>query len=355
MKRIIFFLALFFAGWQLPAQHADSPLVTYIGRTFRDGTAVQADWSGTMAIVRFQGRFLEMEYANSAVTWVNVWVDREPDEKADAIVKLEAEGRLELARFKKAGEHTVYVQKRTEGDQGCITFKAFHTDGTLLQARPWKDRVIEFVGDSYTCGFGTEAPSASSPFIPDEENCNLSYSGILGRFFDADVVRIAHSGRGIIRNYNDGDAEQTMTVRYRRTFDTKPTPEYEPEYKPDIVVIYLGTNDFSRGKQPSLGSWTKAYKTLLEQIRSLHGKDVPILCVASNIDILLGDYVREAALSSGLEGIYWTAISKGVHNLDTDLGAAGHPNYPGMRKVAACMAPYIATLTGWDLPAIPLR
>ena len=77
--------------------------------------------------------------------------------------------------------------------------------------------------------------------------------------------------------------------------------------------------------------------------------------MASNADALLGDYVKEAALHCGLSGVYWTAISKGAHNEGSDLGAAWHPNYQGMRKVAACMAPYIATLTGWDLPAIPLQ
>ena len=79
MKKTILLLCLLMLSLQGYSQ------VTYIGRVLRDNAGpVRADWSGTMAIVRFQGRFLEMEYANSAVTWVNVWVDREPDEKAGA-------------------------------------------------------------------------------------------------------------------------------------------------------------------------------------------------------------------------------------------------------------------------------
>ena len=358
MNRISILLAMLLVGVQAQAQNsfgADCKEITYIGRTQKTKGTVRADWSGSLAIVRFQGRFLEMEYANSGVTWLNIWVDREPDARADAVVQLAAEGTLELTRFKRAGEHTVYVQKRTEGENGCLTFRAFLTDGTLLQARPWKERVMEIIGDSYTCGYGVEAPGRDSPAIPEEENCNLSYSGILGRYFGADVVRISHSGRGIARNYADGDPEQTMPVRYLRTFDEKPAPAWVPDYRPDIVVIYLGTNDFSVGKQPSLGAWCRGYQTLLEEIRAFYGEEVPILCVASNADALLGDYVKEAALHCGLSGVYWTAISKGAHNEGSDLGAAWHPNYQGMRKVAACMAPYIATLTGWDLPAIPLQ
>lgn len=347
-------LAMLLAGAQALAQVADSPEITYIGRTCRDNGCVSADWSGTLAIVRFQGKSLQMEYENSGTVWLNVWVDREPDAKADAVVKLEPQGTLSLASFKKAGEHTVYVQKRTEGEYGCLTFKAFTTDGQLLQARPRKERVIEFIGDSYTCGYGVEAPNRDCHFTTDEENCNLSYSGILGRYFDADVVRISHSGRGIVRNYDDGDPGKTMPVRYRQTFDAREEPLWTPDYRPSVVVIYLGTNDFSTGRQPQLEPWCAAYRQLLEQVRAYYGEEVPILCVASNASEMMGRYVQEAALHSGLSNIYWTAIHSGAHNLEGDMGADWHPNYAGMRKVASCMAPYIATLAGWDLPMKPI-
>ena len=359
MKRISILMAMLLAGVQALAQNsfdAGREEITYIGRVVRAEGNVTADWSGTTAIVTFQGKALSMNYDEARVDYVNVWVDKEPGPEADAVLKLEAGSHsVELCSFKKKGNHTVYIQKRTEGETGCITFRSFETDGTLLQSRPWKGRIMEIIGDSYTCGYGVEAPGRDSPAIPEEENCNKSYSGILGRYFGADVVRISHSGRGIARNYNDGDPAQTMPVRYLRALDEKADPVWEPSYRPDIVVIYLGTNDFSVGKQPSLRAWCRGYQTLLEEIRANYGEEVPILCVASNADALLGDYVKEAALHCGLSGVYWTAISRGAHNEGSDLGAAWHPNYQGMRKVAACMAPYIATLTGWELPAIPLQ
>ena len=354
MKKLIVLFAVLLAGVQAQAQSADSREITYIGRVLKADGQVSADWSGTMAVVHFQGKTLSMEYANSGVTWVNLWIDREPDSRADAVVELAPEGTLSLCSFKKPGEHTVYVQKRTEGENGRLVFKAFPTDGKLLPARPWKGRVMEIIGDSYTCGYGVEAPDRDAPAIPEEENCNLSYSGILGRLFDADVVRISHSGRGIVRNYADGDPAGTMPVRYKRTFDESESPAWEPDYHPDIVIIYLGTNDFSVGKQPSLESWCASYKTLLEEIRAFHGADVPILCVASMADELLGDYVKEAVLRSGVAHVFWTAIHPGAHNDGSELGAAWHPNHEGMRKVAACMAPYVSTLMGWELPLKPI-
>ena len=360
MKRLSILLAVLLVGVQALAQNrftADSEEITYIGRVLRapDGGSVKADWSGTTAIVAFQGKSLTLNFEEAREDYLNVWVDKEPGVEADTVLKLEGRGEVELCSFKKKGNHTVYLQKRTEGETGCITFLSFDTDGSLLQARPWKERVIEIIGDSYTCGYGVEAPDRDSPAIAREENCNKSYSGILGRFFDADVVRISHSGRGIIRNYNDGDPGQTMPVRYLRTFDEEAEPVWEPSYRPNIVVIYLGTNDFSVGKQPGLNAWCTAYKKLLEEIRANYGPSVPILCVASMADPLLSDYVKTVAKHSGIPNVHWTAIYADAHNTGSELGAAWHPNYQGMRKVASLMAPYISTLTGWDLPQKPLE
>ena len=358
MKKTLVLLALLLATPLLRGQNvfdADAPEVTYIGRVLKSDGEVKADWSGTTAIVRFQGKTLSARLEDSAHDYFNVWVDKEPGVEADAVLEVKGDASIQLASFKKKGDHTVYIQKRTEGEYGCITFKSFTTDGTLLQARPWKERVIEIIGDSYTCGYGVEAPGRDSPAIAAEENCNKSYSGILGRYFDADVIRISHSGRGIVRNYGDADAGGEMPVRYKRTFDCAAQPEQAPSYTPDIVVIYLGTNDFSVFKQPSLDYWCRGYKTLLDEVVANYGNQVPILCVASNADPLLSQYVKTAVERSSLQNVSWTAIYPKGHNITTDLGAAWHPNYQGMRKVASLMAPYIATLTGWDLPAEPLE
>ena len=45
-----------------------------------------------------------------------------------------------------------------------------------------------------------------------------------------------------------------------------------------------------------------------------------------------------------------TAILPGVTNWDSDMGANYHPNHHGHRKLAMSVIPYIATITGWELP-----
>lgn len=61
------------------------------------------------------------------------------------------------------------------------------------------------------------------------------------------------------------------------------------------------------------------------------------------------DYIRKALDSCGLKNVHIMALTKSVHNNDSDMGADGHPNYAGHLKKAHAMIPYVSTITGWEL------
>jgi len=356
MKLKLVLAALFLSVISLSAKDeikGDDSRITYIGRTaIQDGT-VSFDWSGVTAKIAFSGTSLSLKCEDTKTDYFNVWVDKEPSAKHDFVIKTAGDTCIQIVEKLKKGNHEVIIQKRTEGEQGAVTFKSLTTDGTFIQASGRKNRHIEFIGDSYSCGYGTEASGRNEPFRGSEENCNLSYDCIIGRYFDADVSLICHSGLGVQRNYGSNKEYTTMTVKYSQTFDMKNEDEWNPAfggYRPDIVVIYLGTNDFSTSLQPSLKMFCDNYSTLLGKVRSYYGEDVPILCVASKANELMATYVKEAVRRCNIANVTWTAIFDGAHNDSSDLGASWHPNYVGMRKVASCMIPYIATATGWDMP-----
>lgn len=333
---------------------ATDPFIFYQGRVVKEGGKVSLDWSNTIITVRFYGTSLEMDCHDSGTCYFNLWIDRDMSPVHDTVISTEGGGRFTLASGLKKGEHSVTLQKRSEGENGCLTIDGFITDGNLLKASDPFIRHIEFIGDSYTCGYGTEGADRDQPFRASEENCNLAYASITGRYFDAGIRTISHSGRGIIRNYDDGDPGRTMVERYPNVLDEGHKDikwdAAKDGFKPNIVVIYLGTNDFSCGKQPTIDSWCQAYSKLLHQVRKNYGDDVPILCVASKTDILMGEYVRNAVERSGVKNVHWTDIQADAHNDTGDLGSSYHPNYKGQRKVACCIIPYISTLTGWEMP-----
>ena len=333
--------------------------IEYTGRTYVSGPEVSYDWSGVYFRVKFNGTYLAMKCSDTKNNWFNLWVDKEISPVADRKLLVGAKDTLiVLADGLRKGVHEIVMQKRTEGTQGTFTISSFICNGEILQAEGRKNRHIEFIGDSYTCGYGTESPDKKDPFLAETENCNLTYAAIVARYFDADFNLISHSGQGIARNYNSSDPGYHMPDRYIQTFDTNKEIVWKPSeanYKPDIVVIYLGTNDFSRSVQPSEGSFRKNYIKLLKSIKDNYGADIPILCMGSPANPYLYDYIRNAVELSGMKKVAFMTISKFAYNHDDDLGASFHPNYKGQKKVASCVIPYISTLTGWEMTEKPYR
>ncbi len=369
MKKILILTACLFmaAGADLSAKKAkeytETPAsdsrIEYTGRILVEGNDVSYDWSGTYFRVKFTGPYLAMKCSDSKNCWFNLWVDKEMTPEADKKFLVAAKDTLiVLAEGLGKGEHEVILQKRTEGEQGRFTVHSFLTEGKILQTDGRRDRHIEFIGDSYTCGYGTESGNKNDPFKPETENCNLTYAAIAARYFGADFNLVSHSGQGIARNYDDYRPGYNMPDRYSQLFDesteTAWTPDMAP-YRPDVVVIYLCTNDFSTARQPHETVFAERYIELLKKVKANYGEDIPILCLASNVTPFSFDYIRNACLMSGLKNLTYVALTRGIHNYDGDLGASWHPNYKGHIKVASSVIPYISTITGWEMEEKPYK
>ena len=348
---------------------ASDQRITFIGRTLTQGDNVSFDWSGVYAKIRFKGNYLAMRASDTKRNYYNVWIDsdrtNEPDRivsthGADSLIVLFDESDI-IRKWGKAKSapavHNVVIQKRTEGEQGTTTVSEFITEGDLLQAEGVKDRLIEIIGDSYTCGYGSENSVKTDPFKPETENCNKSYSCIVPRYFDADYIHVAHSGMGIARNYNDNVKGWYMPERYLQTFDMDRESRWDASSSgihPDITIIYLCTNDFSVQRQPTLSTFKEGYMTLLKEIKANWGEDHPILCVSGPADFVMAEYINEVVKNCGMKNVSMAVISNTVINTDSDLGASYHPNYSGHQKKAMCLIPFVATKTGWSLTGAPI-
>ena len=193
---------------------ASDSRVTYVGRTQVIDNNVSFDWTATYFRIAFSGTSLTMrasdtkwdatpEMAAKRHNYYNVWIDSPTSAEPHRIIEVAGNDTvielIDPAYLKKSRRsvHEVIVQKRTEGEQGKTTIHSFATDGKFFQADKLKSRQLEFIGDSYTCGYGIDAASRTERFSPETENASRSYAGIVSRYFDADYFTIAHSGRGI--------------------------------------------------------------------------------------------------------------------------------------------------------------
>ena len=347
--------------------------VTFVGRTAVEGTTVSFDWTATYFRVAFSGKSLTMKASDLKVgaadeaaaaklhNYYAVWIDSPTSAEPHRIIEIKpGENIIELVdpnylKKSRRSVHEVIVQKRTEGEQGRTTIYEFVTDGQFMQAEPLRARQIEFIGDSYTCGYGIDAPTKEEKFSPETENASRSYAAIVSRYFGADYIAVAHSGMGIARNYNSKFPKWHMPDRYLQTFDMDSTMATRWNaasyaFKPAMTVIYLGPNDFSVSLQPKYESYRDNYYRLIRSIKANYGDDHPVLCVAAKSHEYLGEYVRELAKNSGMKNVYYLVYCPAQHNhTNEDLGADVHPNYNGQKKKAYSIIPYIATITGWGL------
>jgi len=109
-----------------------------------------------------------------------------------------------LARNLDAGPHTLTIVKRTESgpggqaNTGKDEFLGFRVrTGTALSAVTKPARLLEFVGDSITCGYGNEVSTTdpdSFKFTSVNEDAWNAYGAITARAFNADYVAVAASG-----------------------------------------------------------------------------------------------------------------------------------------------------------------
>jgi Carbohydrate esterase 2 N-terminal/GDSL-like Lipase/Acylhydrolase family len=146
------------------------------------------------------------------------------------------------------GIHRVQVFKATEAQTGPIFIQKI--EGASLQAiAPPKVPVIEFIGNSITCGAAadpSEVPCGQGEYH-DQHNAYFAYGPRVARALGYEYFLSSVSGIGIYRNWNsDGPAMPEVYEHANLREDGTERWKFET-YRPVVVSIALGTNDLSRG------------------------------------------------------------------------------------------------------------
>lgn len=327
---------------------ATDPAINITGRIQRmDDGSVRYDWVGTYLRTEFTGSAISIRVAEEGESWHNVFIDGTLKGKIQ--IKGKEPHDVVLAEGLGKGTHSLMLQKCTEGEFGLVRLYSLTAKGKAqFKAVKPRQRMIEVIGDSYTCGYGTEGASGTERFKLSTENCNKAYGCIVARYFDADYSLVAHSGMGMTRNYN-GAKRPNMTDRYPKLFDDHDDVAYDFKgYTPDLVIINLGTNDFS--VQVSPAEYVNDYVKMIGTVRS-HYNNVPILCVIphSANTFLLAALQELKGRVAGMKGVRVAQPMPGIVLNDTDLGSDTHPNWKGQQKIAMTLIPQVAAMTGWEL------
>jgi lysophospholipase L1-like esterase len=143
--------------------------------------------------------------------------------------------------------HSARIEVASENQSAAASFGGFSVDPQTKAGGPKPlARRVEFIGDSHTVGYGNTSPTRQC--TPEQvwatTDTSQAWGVLAAKQFGADYRINAISGRGIVRNYNGGPGA-TLPEAYPWALFDRETRADDRDWHPQIVVVGLGTNDFS--------------------------------------------------------------------------------------------------------------
>jgi lysophospholipase L1-like esterase len=145
------------------------------------------------------------------------------------------------------GSHVVRIEAVTESQDAPNAFAGFVVpSGSRPMTQPPRKRQIEFIGDSHTVGYGNTSKTrdCTEDDVWSTTDSSAAFGPKVARHYDADFQVNAISGRGIVRNYDGSDGDP-LPIAYPFVLLDHATRYANPAWRPQVIVIALGTNDFS--------------------------------------------------------------------------------------------------------------
>ncbi|MBE5810810.1 MAG: GDSL family lipase [Clostridiales bacterium] len=259
------------------------------------------------------------------------------------------------------GEHTVRIVKLSETAMSTCVIRTIEAEDIRPTAK--KLRLVEFIGDSITCGYGVDDEDPEHHFTTATEDTTRAYAYRTAQALDVDVSLVSISGYGIISGYT-ATAEEPVTAQLLPTYYEKLGFSYGA-YKsqapqdvrwdftvrqPDLVVINLGTNDdsYCRDYADRQQHYCDQYADFLRTVRRCN-PGAKILCTLGLMGDRLYPFVEKAAAAYSAEtGDTNIACMPFVPQLAEDgLAADYHPTEATHRKAAEKLTAEIRRLMGW--------
>lgn len=258
---------------------------------------------------------------------------------------------------------TIRVIKLSESAQSTMGIKSIEvTSKGGISPTDKQGKLIEFIGDSITCGYGVEDENRDNHFKTATENASKTYAYKTAEALEADYSLVSFSGYGIISGYTgtgEKVPEQTVPQYYEKlgfsygTYLGKNPVDYEwdfSERQPDAIVINLGTNDdsYCGNKAERKEEYTEQYVEFLKKVREKNPNAVLIATLG-----IMGDKLYPC-VEKAVETYQTQTGDTNVYSLKFDVQSASdgyaadwHPTETTHTKAAEKLTAEIKSIMGW--------
>ncbi|MDR7090445.1 SGNH/GDSL hydrolase family protein [Cellvibrio fibrivorans] len=252
------------------------------------------------------------------------------------------------------GKHQVRLEKISETQSSTGRFLGFYSDDKAAKL-PERKRQIEFIGDSFTVGYGNTSSSreCTNEELFNTTNSQLAFGPLTAKHFNADYQINASSGFGIVRNYNGHSPDKNLIGLYPFTLHNNHYI-YASNWQPQVIVIGLGTNDFStklndgerwKTREELQQDYVKKYTQL---VKTLHTKNPKAHF------ILMASDKMEGELAAQVGNVVATLKADGLKKVDSIIfsgldyqGCHWHPSAKDDKLLADLLIDYLSKNKAW--------
>jgi len=276
--------------------------VTFIGRWWSSGGAMQASWGTASFVLTFRGStslsaklqpltspremYFEMHHTCHISTGVELG---EGGQEVKLVRQARASEMVIKTDLDASKTYTVWCGRNTEAYYGKTILEALMVDAAaefLPPPRLEGQLRVEFIGDSITAGWKVlNGPGSSSYENEAGEDIFLTWDRRLADAWKtADWRAVARTGIAILPYEAWGIQFQAMKDRFQCSEYVVqlecPRPWDFDLWQPDVVVINMGTNDFipNNPNKPTASFFQAKYLELLQVVRSKYPESL-LLCI----------------------------------------------------------------------------
>lgn len=262
-----------------------------------------------------------------------------------------------------AGEVKLIINVPADYFGNPVVLLSLETDGTFNPAPPAHARVLHVLGDSISAATNIRGGFPRCADGGMYADYSSSWAGLLCAFFGASCSTVAVGGKGLVKNCCDSGT--TVPQFYTQTMKNDADNSFAfMDAPPTGVLVYLGTNDYSKGDLPGLdANFTAGFLALMNNVtRSYYGTpaaplNTTFFAILGPMSPTLPSNAMQAAVTQGTALGYNVVFVNATTACGANLtgctdGCASHPGVGSHRNIARAVAAAVEKELGWPSPGV---
>ena len=306
------------------------PMIKPLGRTRLTDRGQELSWSAAGISLCLSARRVALHFADygaESKAFIGVFVNNSKQIHSisgmSPVVMLEDAQEIDI----------LSILRLSEGDIPLYLTEIVlygEDEPTLLPPPQNSRRRMLFIGDSITCGYGTDSVAEEDVFLTAEEDVTHAYAYLTAQHFGADYQIISISGMGIVKSCR-GESERQFPDFFALANRSGSSDPDESGFDPHVVVINGGTNDSFHVPPEEFAAGVEMF---LATLREKYPQSEIVWIYGAMGDkysrVLYPLFQKKAQTDSHIT----FTLASGIYPTPSFVGVKGHPNCMGQKRLA---------------------